>query len=227
MKRVVASSIIMKHLYLPKVLWLTSQPWYQVFCSGWVRPQSRVDSCISSSRVQLLNVADACRWDRGEGGMNELSKWFRIGWTVSFASWTFSSFPPPREKHYYNTYCHKFFKKMKNSLCPTLLLAWIGTVAQRLEWVSVQIGLCLIRYVASMVAGIGLKQVVIIFVYVGSKLKIKWISTDRKIAGSSDWWVGSAWHKKYTSRLLFYQRFLPLGKMYVTCYQYSLLSKIS
>ena len=111
MKRVVASSIIMKHLYLPKVLWLTSQPWYQVFCSGWVRPQSRVDSCISSSRVQLLNVADACRWDRGEGGMNELSKWFRIGWTVSFASWTFSSFPPPREKHYYNTYCHKFLKK--------------------------------------------------------------------------------------------------------------------
>ena len=68
MKRVVASSIIMKHLYLPKVLWLTSQPWYQVFCSGWVRPQSRVDSCISSSRVQLLNVADACRWERGGRG---------------------------------------------------------------------------------------------------------------------------------------------------------------
>ena len=72
-----------------------------------------------------------------------------------------------------------------------------------------------------------IKQVVIIFVYVGSKLKIKWISTDRKIAGSSDWWVGSAWNKKYTSPLLFYHRFLPLGKMYVTCYQYSLPSKIS
>ena len=144
MKRVVASSIIMKHLYLPKVLWLTSQPWYQVFCSGWVRPQSRVDSCISSSRVQLLNVADACRWDPGEGGMNELSKWFRIGWTFPLHPGRFRLPPHPREKHFYDTYWHEFLKKLKNSLCPTWLLAWIGAVyAQRLGWVTVQIVLCL------------------------------------------------------------------------------------
>ena len=97
MKRVVASSIIMKHLYLPKVLWLTSQPWYQVFCSGWVRPQSRVDSCISSSRVQLLNVADACRWDRGRGDewtFKMIQNWLNI----SLASWTFSSSPPSKRE---------------------------------------------------------------------------------------------------------------------------------
>ena len=143
MKRVVASSIIMKHLYLPKVLWLTSQPWYQVFCSGWVRPQSRVDSCISSSRVQLLNVADACRWDRGRGDewtFKMIQNWLNI----SLASWTFSSPPHPREKHFYDTYWHEFLKKLKNSLCPTWLLAWIGAVfAQRLGWVTVQIVLCL------------------------------------------------------------------------------------
>ena len=56
--------------------------------------------------------------------------------------------------------------------------------------------------------------------YIGSKLEIKWIiSTDRKVAGSSDWWAGSG--DKYTSSLLFYLHFLPLGKMHPTCYEYS------